>query len=125
MRRWVIEVFNDVVYGTTAVYTPTRLNEVLAQVDQLSVQAIADQSGGTSPTLAVVLEHSNDQRNWLTKTTLISATSIPAASTTPLFGADPGTTPTGGFARLAITVGGSSNPNAHIKIMVCGRDGAG
>ena len=121
MRRWVVEAFNDVINGTTTVYTPTKLNEVLGQTDKLSVQAVADQTSGTSPTLKVDIEHSNDQRNWAVKTAAIAATSIPAGATTPLFGNDPGTTPTGGFVRLALTLGGTT-PAAHVKVTVCGRD---
>ena len=121
MRRWVVEAFNDVINGTTTVYTPTKLNEALGQCDKLSVQAVADQSSGTSPTLKVDVEHSNDQRNWAVKTAAIGATTIPAGATTSLFGNDPGSTPTGGFVRLALTLGGTT-PAAHVKVTVCGRD---
>ena len=122
MKRYVIEAFDDVVNGTTVVYTTTRLNEVLGQPDRVSLEAVADQSGGTSPTLKVDLEHSNDQRNWAVKSTPIGVTAIPVGATTAIFGADAGTTPTGAFVRLAITLGGTGGPNAHVKIHVCARD---
>ena len=122
MRRWVVEVFDDMVYGTTKVYSSTRWNKLLAEPEQLVVQAVADQTGGTSPTVRVELEHSTDQINWALESTLFTA-STPPGTTTSLFGSDDGATPGGGFARLAVSLTGTT-PSAHLTITVCGRNGA-
>lgn len=122
MRRWVLQVFDDMVYGTTKVYSSTRWNKVLAEPEQLVVQAVADQTGGSSPALTIELEHSTDQINWTRKSTLVTG-STPAGATTTFFGVDDGSSPGGAFARLAITLSGGT-PSAHLTITCCGRDGA-
>ena len=121
MRKGLIEAFNDSLQGTTTTYSPTRFNEVLGSFDKLAIQMIAEQPGGTSPTFTVALEHSNDQRNWVSKSTLISAQAVSTSAPTVVSASDAGTTPTMAFVRLAVTMGGTT-PSCRLKILVCGRD---
>jgi hypothetical protein len=71
----------------------------------------------------VALEHSGDGRNWVEKAGLFTA-SLDGASTYSAAASDDGSIPTLGFARVKITLGGTS-PSAHCKIHVTGRDSAG
>jgi hypothetical protein len=119
MRKLAILAFDDFIMNSTMVYTPQSLNDVLGLYDRLTVQAVADSIVGTA-TLTVTLEHSVDQRNWATKTTLISAAGI-AVATPNIVGADTTTTGSLGYVRLGIQLP-SAGTSAHIKLWVTGRD---
>ncbi len=120
-RLFNTQVFNDVIVGsTTAALTDPKFDELLASGDSISVQAVADQITGTTPTLTISLEHSGDRRNWSAKTTLVSAVAIGPASTNVALGNDPGTSPMLGFVRLKITLGGTT-PTARVQVYACGR----
>ncbi|MBL8740095.1 MAG: hypothetical protein JNK04_03340 [Myxococcales bacterium] len=116
-------MFDDVLVGTTATYTPTGFNDRLGMFDKISIQAIADQVSGTTPTLTVQIEHSGDQRNWSKKsgTAEISNRALVTTTTNVFDGSDGGAVPNHGFVRLAVSLGGTS-PQAHVKIWVCLRD---
>lgn len=116
------EVFNAPISGTgsTTVYTPAELNAPLAQADTFYISARTTQVSGTSVTLTVAIEHSNDGVNWTNKSTPISAASVTANNVNLNYGWDTGTTPGGCFHRLAITLGGT-NPSGMVQVMVAGR----
>jgi len=122
-RKANLLVFDDFVVGTTATYTPTRLNDRLGQFDKYSLTAIADQVSGTTPTVTVQLEHSADQRNWANKngTAEINAQSLSTSQTNVFTGTDAGTTPANAFVRLRVVLGGTT-PQAHVKVYACLRD---
>lgn len=121
-RLFNMQVYGDVIMGTAAVYTDPRFDETLASADALVVQAIADQVTGTSPTLSVVIEHSGDRRNWIQKgsTPIINAAALSTSALTVTSGNDPGSTPSLGFVRLRISLGGMS-PTGRITLHACGR----
>lgn len=121
MRKGLIEAFNDSLTGTGTTYSPTRFNEVLGSFDKLAIQIVAEQPGGTTPTITVAMEHSNDQRNWVSKSTLTSGTAVSTSAPTVVVATDSGSTPTLAFVRFAVSMGGTS-PACRMKILVCGRD---
>lgn len=124
MRKLAILAFDDFVMSTTTVYTTQALNETLGAFDKLTIQAVADQIAGTSPTVTVRIEHSGDQRNWVVKngTAEINAFGITVATPTTI-GGDTSLVGSMGFVRLSLTLGGTS-PTAHIKLWVTARDTA-
>lgn len=123
MRIFSQLVFDDFIMGTESVYTAEQYNDGMGLADQFAIQAVADQVSGTTPTLTVQIQHSNDQRNWVDKsgTAEINAQSLSASATTVKVGTDSGSTPTLGYRRLKITLGGTT-PVAHVKLFACGRD---
>ncbi len=81
------------------------------------------QGSGTSPTLSVILEHSNDNVLWSTKTTLLNAVAISTTGIGANFASDLGTANVGGaFMRLRITLGGTT-PSASLQLWLTGRSG--
>lgn len=124
-RKFSQLVFNEAVVGTTAVYTSSEFNEMLARADMLALSFIGDQVSGTTPTAEVRVEHSSDQRNWATKnaTAEITATTLVTTGTNVFNGYEPGTIPSNGFVRLKVTLAGTG-PVVHAKIYVTGRDRA-
>ncbi|MBZ0119264.1 MAG: hypothetical protein K8H88_19900 [Sandaracinaceae bacterium] len=115
------KVFEGPISGTTAVYTPAELNGSLAQADKFFVSVRAAQSSGTSPTVTVTLEHSNDNVNFTSKATLINASALSTTAITNAFGSDLGTSNVGGaFMRLAIQLGGTT-PASNLQVTLCGR----
>jgi len=135
MRRMNITVFDEfltgVVAGTTpAVTTSQELNARLGQFDQLGLFAVVDNTASTAGLFAFI-EHSGDGRNWIQKNAIweIEGTNntkngwFTANVTTPLWGFDPGTNPTLGFARIRVYF--SASLSAHVRIHVTGRDMGG
>ena len=126
MKKPNILVFDDFVYGVNsnnAVFTDAKFNDLLGKLDQTAIFAVADSTAGSAPALNVQLQQSPDGRNWVNKNTLpeIANQSIPTTVTTPLYGYDSGSAPSGAFGRLAVWLGASSTA-AHVKIFVCDRD---
>ncbi len=123
MRKQVILVFDDFINGTTSVYTPSQLNDVLGRSDQIAAHAVSDQASGTSPTITVRIQASGDNRNFDDKagSALIATSNLTANATNSHHGADGGSTQNDAYVRLAITLGGTS-PSAHVKLYVCLRD---
>src|SRR5579883_793489 len=125
MRKQSIKVFDDFVYATAIdqVWTDASFNDTLGRFDQLSLIAVTDQVVfSTGATLNVQIEHSTDGRNWTTKngSPEISG-SITGAGATTLAGGDGGSSPSGGFVRLAVWLTNSATA-AHVKIYACQRD---
>jgi hypothetical protein len=65
MRIYGEQVFDDIISGTTSAwYTSARFDDLLGTADMLAVMAISTAVAGTSPQLALSLEHSADGRHW-------------------------------------------------------------
>lgn len=124
MRSFHLLVFDDVVAGTTATYTPPELDALLGSVDSLSFCVSASQVAGTSPTLTVQVEQGPDRIRWEDRnaTAEVNGVSL-SASADNVESANDGN-PAGatrlGYARLRIQLGGTS-PEAQIKVWVTGR----
>jgi hypothetical protein len=124
MRTFHRIVFDDNVDGTTAVYSSPRFDALLGLSDALSLSGYAVSATGSSPTLSVQVEQSPDRQRWTARngTAEISAASLSTTAETTFQGNDgsPVAATRPGFARLKITLGGST-PRAHVKIWVTGR----
>lgn len=100
--------------GTTDFYSNPEFNAILGQAERIVIHAVVTESSGTSPTLTAVLQDSSDNENWDDVATLISAVSI---SSVPLTERGANTVTIGRYARLKITLGGTS-PTATMTIRV-------
>lgn len=124
MRKMNILVFDEVVVGTTAVYTSPTFNEQMGSVDRWCIHAIADTVSGSTPILTVQGQHSGDGGvNWKDKsaTAEINGVTLSTSATNSNIGTDAGSTPSAGQLRLKITLG-TTSPQAHVKIWFTGRD---
>lgn len=115
------KVFSDVLNdGTNTYYSDPECNPRLGAAEKFFVEARASNVTGTSPTLLVTLESSNDNVNWVSRSTPISATAI--SSGTVLSGSELGTGAVGGrFQRFTLKLGGTG-PNAHVELWVTARN---
>lgn len=125
MILYNMKVFEGGITGAAtadAVYTPSELNARLGQADKFFFSARVAQGSGSSPTLTVLMEHSNDNVNWKTKSTPINAQSISGASSgvVTLTGEDTGSSVCGAFVRFLIGLGGTT-PSANVQVWVTGR----
>ncbi len=115
---WSGVVYEGGISGTTTVYTGPEHYRRIASGEKFAVQARVTQVSGTSPTVAIVLEHSNEgvaAAAWVTKSTPVPATAVTANQANFLQGQDAGTTPGMANMRLAITLGGTT-PNAYVEV---------
>lgn len=124
MQTFHILVFDDVIEGTTAVYTDPRFNADLASADKLVIMGVVSQvsvSGGT-PTFTAQIEHSADNRNFVNKsgTAEINGVTLSTTALTNVSGNDPGTVPLGAHVRLRLVLGGTT-PKARVRLWVTGR----
>lgn len=117
-----IEAINRAMSAAGAVteYSSPELNAALAQGEKRMVEMRIMQAGGTSPTITVKLERSNDNLTWDTtaQATFFSNASLANGTS---FAQDTGANVGGCFARLSVTLGGT-NPTAHIQIIVTARE---
>lgn len=126
MRIFNQLVFDGYVSGTADVFSDSQYYPLLGLADQLSISGYTAQVTGTSPTLTVRVEQSFDNVRWQNRnsTAEISAVSLSASpAETNVQGQDgnPTSRPTLAFARLKITLGGTS-PTAQVRLWVTGRD---
>ena len=117
--------FNETLEDTTALYTDDAFGDQLASSDELSIFAIGDTASGTSPTITVQIEESPDQIHWSNKATTaeINAIALSTTAITTRVARDNGSTPSNGFIRFRVQLGGTS-PKAHIRIWATGRSEA-
>ena len=126
MRIFNQLVFDGYVTGTAQnVYSDSQYYPLLGLADQLSVSGYTAQVTGTSPTLTVQVEQSFDNVRWQNRnsTAEVNAATLSTTGETNVQGQDgnPTARPTLAFARLRITLGGTS-PNAQVRLWVTGRD---
>jgi len=120
-----IEVWNAPISGTTAEYTAPSLAPLLAGASKLLVQVRTAQGAGSSPTLTVDLERSNDGLNYasVAANALITNLAVSTSGVTNAF-AQWDTTASdnlfGCFLRLKISLGGTT-PSANVRITLTGR----
>jgi len=123
MRKANERIFDDVVTGTTTVYSSGEFNELLGRHDRISLFLVVDTVSGTSPTITVQLQHSSDERNWVNKngTPEINALVISPTATTTEAANDA----TGNYGchsvRAAITLAGT-NPSCRVRLYATLRD---
>jgi hypothetical protein len=115
-------MYDENIEGTQALFTDPSHNALLGSVEKLSIFAVVDSVSGTSPTLTVQIEESGDQVRWINKagTAEINAAALSTTVITTAVGRDTGATPSNGFLRLRVSLGGTS-PKAHVRLFVTGR----
>lgn len=114
------EVFDDIIDTTQWWYTSTDYNELLGRADGLLLLVYPTLVSGTSPTLTVALDQSNDNQHWfqsiapilnaqaLVNNQILQASQVVTAS--PIFA----------FCRLRFFLGGTT-PQCQLKMTVVGR----
>ncbi len=121
MRKNLITAFDDFVTGTDTVYSDSRMNSMLGSMDKMAVQCIISSVDGTSPTIKIKVEESNDQKNWSERSGGVDPAASMASGDVKSFD-DDGSTPAQAFLRFKIDLAGTT-PAAHVKILACQRDG--
>lgn len=117
-QQFAIPVFDSVLVGASTFYTDPDLDDILGGADQLAIHVVADQGGGTSPSLSVVVQHSSDRRNWVSKTPTAVAISTTAATSAVIFDTSNQNL---GYVRIQFSFGSGTNPTAHLVVTVAGR----
>lgn len=119
---YCIPVFEGALTGASAPQTsPANMNGTIAQAERFFLQARVTQVAGTSPSITVTLEHSNDDVNFTTKSTLINGTALTANQQNNIFAQDLGTAQVGGCSmRVSVSLGGTT-PSAYVQLYLCGR----
>ncbi len=92
---------------------------LLGSAEKLVLQARSTKVAGTSPTLTVAVEHSNDGKDWVVATTPINGVTINSGTVTISI-ADTGSTIFAGLVRLKVSLGGTG-PSASVQVIACGR----
>ncbi len=122
MLRTCDLVFDDVVQGTSAVYTDPKWNTPMGVGDVFFLSAIASQFSGTSPTLTVSVQTSGDGVYWG------DWAGAPVINAVALTGDDKVGSGSDGylnnglrFMRLKIVLGGTS-PQTRLQLWWVGRD---
>ncbi len=120
MRRFNKDVYKETHdTGATARYTSAEFNDLLGSQDVLVVQYSAVKVAGTTPTLTIGLQGSNNGVDWKDIMTLVSAASLTAGTVNTGIASTDKDLPS--FVRLAISMGGTT-PSAEIQVIACGRD---
>jgi len=112
-----ITVIDQVVEGAAMIESDPAHYDMIGRADSFTVQVYVSNSGGTSPTITVTYQASNDGRSWITKQTLLSAVNI---ATTPYESMTDSTTDivNGAQGKLTVQLGGT-NPTAYVRIVIC------
>jgi hypothetical protein len=116
MEPFNAQVFDEIIEGTSMIWlTSAEHNDALGRHAELAVQAVITNVSGSSPTLRVFLDSSNDNQNWFTPV-------VPTVNTSISEGLVAGGSHTvmGSFQRLRIVLGGTS-PRCRLKLGVTGR----
>ncbi len=119
MRLKNLILIDQVINGNTTVESDPKLNDALGEGDTYTVQTYVANSGGTSPTITVKMQGSNDGKSWADRQTILNAQDI---STSPYENitestADMVVTAQG---KLQVNLGGT-NPYAYVRIVACTR----
>ncbi len=122
MRLFHILAFDNLIQGTTVIYTDPLLARQLASADQTRMLVVADQVSGTTPAVTVQTEESGDGINWANKlgTAEINGVTLATSGTTVASGSDTGSTGSSVMTRMRIQLSGSS-PAARIRLWLTGR----
>lgn len=127
MRIFNQLVFDGYVNGTASVYSNPAYDDLLGQTDQLSITGFTSQVSGTGPKIEVQVEHSFDNFRWTNRNTtgaeIPNTTTLSTTTETIVQGhdGDPNGRPSLAFARLRITLGGTT-PAGQVRLWVTGRD---
>ena len=121
MRNFVVKAFENYVVGTSNVYTPTSVAELLGSADRLCCTAVVYRILGTTPRLTIQFEHSFDGTRWLNQNTtpeLNAFEALGGIGNIALFSST--RIPTLNYVRLRIALTGTT-PSANLAVWICGR----
>lgn len=113
-------VLNDKV---NVYYTDPECNAKLGAGEKFFVEVRTSGVLGTAPTIAVKLESSNDNVNWVNRSTITLAPSSSISNGATLTGAEVGGTTVGGrFARFTMQLADAGSPSAYVELWVTARN---
>jgi hypothetical protein len=122
MLKGMVKVFDTIVSGNTEVFTPDDFARTLGLGDKLAVHAVVTGVVGTSPTVTIKIYDSADGQNYSLKATPVSVASVSAGAKNDLRGYDTDARPLFPYVRIGVTIGGTSNPGAHVQLLAVSRD---
>ncbi len=113
------QIFDNVISGTTTTwYSPAMFNEPLGAADFLALHATWNGVQGTSPGIAIQVQHSGDNLFWLP----IGSPQIQVSIFNDGVGAGSvSSTVLLNFVRIAVTLSGT-NPQCRLKVYATGKD---
>lgn len=112
-------LFDDQITGTTPVASGQEHNEPMGRADQNNFYVRATGVSGTSPTLTLEYQGSNDNRFFKTQVTLLASVALSANAVYENI-VSTGTTSLCAYGRLVVSLGGT-DPAATIRISSCSR----
>jgi hypothetical protein len=119
-RLYTEVVFDEVIMGGSPVETSSSFDKLLGSEDAFSLAVTTTQVVGGTPAMTVDVLHSGDRLNWGVAQANVVAFWISTVDPTTFWG--PVSTPTLlGFVRLRITLLGSGDLSARVKVRACGR----
>lgn len=116
--KYCIKTHSAVIIGTNdRWYSDPSSNTTLALAERFLITARVTNTSGSSLSLGVNIETSNDEVNWQIRSSPISL-----FLSSPLVGWEKGETTVGGrFMRVSAALGGSGSVAGFVEIWVCGR----
>lgn len=121
MRNFVVKAFDDYLSGTTNVYTPTAMAELLGSADRLAGSVLVLFAGGTGPTITIQFEHSFDGTRWSPVSGTPELNAFPVNSSGDAASVfSNATVALQNYVRLRIALGGTS-PSGQVQVWLCGR----
>ncbi len=124
MRLNTLGAIDQFVTGTAAVYSEPALNAALARAPRQAFQVTCDDVDGTSPTMTLSVEGSNDGDNWDPVSTPVDGETLSSTLSNVFRFTEDGGTPLKEFMRLKVELGGT-DPRAHVRVSSCQRSALG
>jgi hypothetical protein len=122
--KYCIKTHDVLIHEALSVhYSHHELDAALAVAEKFFVTVRVTGVAGTSTSVGVNIEHSNDGVNWTLRNALVSAFTSAAPAVNSFSGADIGNTSVGGrYVRITAACGGSGGVvSSYVEIWVCGR----
>ena len=103
-------------------YSDATLDAALASGEKFFLSVRASAVTGSTPTLTLGIDLSNDGIDWITRSTPLSAAAIAVGGVTILSASELGASTVGGrFMRTFVALADTGSVGAHIEVWVCGR----
>jgi len=119
VRLKTIVLVDQVISGNASVESDPKYNDALGEGDTYTIQTYVANSAGTSPTITLKVQGSNDGRSWVDRQTVLNAVSI---SSTPYEDITDSTTDivVTSQGKVQVNLGGT-NPSAYVRVVACTR----
>ena len=117
MSSDVIVAFDDIVHGTSNVYSSSFVNLALAELEAIALQVVAEPISTAPDHVTVQLETSADGRNWVSKNTTAEVVlNTPLGSVSSDVGYDLGIVPPLALVRIRVQLSGGAGCTARIVV---------